>query len=108
MTTPPVCRRRRQLGVKVVADGPSQQYSSAITCEDNSRSHSNFVWANRPRADPMRGLLRCTADRPVRETLANLESIVRVAGALPRCVADRVVSSVENLPLFRDQIPAWR
>ena len=52
-------------------------------------------------------LLGYTADRPVRETRANFENIVRVVAPPPRCVAGRVGSSVENWQLSRGQTPAW-
>src|SRR5215470_1391172 len=107
MIIPRLRRRRRQLVTKFAADGPSQQDSSAITREDNSRSHSNFVWVDRPSAERAQVSLECIGDRLVRESFANFESIVRVAGAPPGRVGGRVDSSVENLPRFRAQIPVW-
>src|SRR5580765_76031 len=107
-TTRPVPRRRRLLGATLAAGGPSPQRSSTIMCEDNSRSHSNCVWVDRPCEERARALLGCTADRPIRETRANFENIVRVVALPPRRVAGRVGSSVENSQLSRGQTPAWR
>src|SRR6476646_3257787 len=71
-------RRRRLLGARLAAGGPSLQRSSAIMCEDNSRFHSNCVWVDRPCEEQAWVLLGCTVDRPVQETRANFENIVRV------------------------------
>src|SRR4029077_12778304 len=105
-TTQLVSRRRRLLGVRLAAGGPSLQRSSAIMCEDNSRCHLNCVWVDRPCKERARVLLGCTADHPVQETRANFENIVRVVAPPPRRVAGRVGSSVENLQLSRGQTPA--
>src|SRR6516225_8274494 len=85
-TTPLVRRRRRRSEATFAAGGPCLQRSSAIVCEDNSRFHSNYVWVDRPCEGRAPVLLGCTADRPVRETRSNFESIVRVVAPPPRCV----------------------
>src|SRR5262245_1229924 len=107
-TTRRVRRRRRLLGATLAAGGPSPQRSTAIMCEDNSRSHSNCVWVDRPYEERAQGLLGCTADLPVRETDANFENNVRVVALPPRHVDGRVASSVGNWQLSRGQTPAWR
>ena len=73
-----------------------------IKCEDNSRSHLSCVSVDRPCAGQVRVLLGCTADRPVRETQANFENIVRVVAMPPRPADDRVGSSVRNWQLCRE------
>src|SRR5436190_9308166 len=107
-TSPLVHHRRRLLGATLAAGGRCLQCSLDPMCEDNSRFHSNCVWVDRPCAAQVPVLLGCTADRPVREIRANFENIVRVGALLPRRVAGRLRSPVENWQLFRAQIPAWR
>ena len=103
-----VRRRRRLLGATLAGGGQSLQRSSAIMCEDNSRSHSNCVWVDHPCEERARVLLGCTADRPVRETRANFDNIGAVVAVPPRRVAGRVASSVESSQLSRGQTLAWR
>ena len=100
-TTRLVPHRRRLLGATLAAGVPSPQRSSAIMCEDNSRSHSSCVWVDCPCEEQARGLLECTADRPVRETHVNFENIVRVVQLPPQRVAGRVALSVESSQLSR-------
>src|SRR6266403_3126437 len=107
-TSPLVRHRRRLLGATPAAGGRSLQRSLDPMCEDNSRFHSNCVWVDRPCAAQAPVLSGCTADRLAREIRANFENIVRVVALLPRRVAGRLRSPVENWQLFRAQIPAWR
>jgi hypothetical protein len=99
-------RRRRLLGATLAAGGPSRQRSSTIMFEDNSRSHSNFVWVDRFYEERAQVLLGCTGDLQVRETDANFENIARVVAPPPRHVDGRVASSAGNWQRSRGQTPA--
>src|ERR1043166_5686145 len=73
-TTRSVRRWRRLLEATLAAGGTSLQRSLAIMFEDNSHSHSNCVWADRPYEERARVLLGCTADPAGRETGSNFEN----------------------------------
>src|SRR5262249_39881901 len=77
-----------------------------IMCGDNSRFHSNCVWADRPCEEGVRVLSECRADRSVRETRPNFENIVRVVAPPPEDVLDRADSSAENWQLYQSQTSA--
>src|SRR6266700_2007142 len=97
VTTSPLVRHRRRLsGATLAAGGRCLQCSLDPMCEDNSRFHSNCVWVDRPFAAQAPVLSGCTADRLAREIRANFENIVRVVALLPRRVAGRLRSPVEN------------
>ena len=96
------------IGSDTCVVGRCLQCSLDPMCEDNNRFHSNCVWVDHPCEERGRVLLGCTVDRPLRETRANFENIVRVVALPPRCVGGRVRLPVENWQLFRAQIPVWR
>src|SRR5215467_3438715 len=107
-TTPLVRHRYRPSVATLAVSGPSLQRSSALMCADNSRFHSNCVWADRPYEERERVLSGYTANPPVRETRSNSENIVRAVVPPPGRVGGQAASSVENWLLFRDQTQAWR